>query len=232
MTIAEAHIEFEITVDKRSTSQVPEMPPEVIDYFLNEAYMRFVKTRYGKNNIYKAGFEEIQKRTDDLRSLVITESVDTIAVPYEADETAFPAVQLDIADLTTKYMFYVRGRAGIKRGNCPILWIKPKLVQQDDLEVVLEDPFNRPSSGIPLIYFENGNIIIRTDSNYTVPKFKVTFVKFPTPVNIGTYGVPVQQFEIADHTHKEIIQLAADIAIENIESQRGQTIKQQVSTIE
>jgi|1_EtaG_2_1085319.scaffolds.fasta_scaffold00175_9 hypothetical protein len=232
MLIPTAHIEFLITVDKQSTSQVPEMPDEMVDYFLNEAYGRFVKTRYAKNNIYKAGFEEIQKRTEDLKGLVVTELVTTIPVPYELDETAFPAVQAVLTDLTLPYWFYLRSRTLVTRESCSDKWKKPKLVQQDDLETVLEDPFNKPRTYRPVVYFENGNILIRTDGTFTVPSVKLTYIKEPLPVNLGTYGGAVQEFEISDHTHKEIVQLAADIAIENIESQRIQTLKQQLATIE
>ena len=232
MLIAEAHIELEVTVDKRATSQVPELPPELKDYFINEAYYRIVKTRYNKNNIYKASFEEIQKRTEDLKNLVVTEEINTIAVPYEANETRYPAVQADLPSLNIPYWFYLRSRCLVSKENCPDTWEWPKLVQQDDLEKVLDDPFNNPSKSNPVIYFENGNILVRTDNTYTVPAMKLTYIKQPTKVNIGTYGQPVQEFEISEHIHNEIVQLAADIIIENIESRRIQTIKQQLATIE
>ena len=232
MLIEEAHIEFELTVDKRSTSQVPEFPPEVIDYFLNEAQDRFSKTRYSKNNLYQKSFEESQKRTEDLKALVVTEEVETTQVTYELNELQFPAVQVELRNLPQNYWFFLRGRTKVVRDGCPDIWVSPKLVQQDDLETVLTDPFNRPTASDPIIYFENGNILIRTDNAFTVPAFKVTYIKEPRRVNVGTYGFPVQEFELSDHTHKEIVQLAADIAIENIESNRIQTIKQQLATIE
>lgn len=227
MTIDEAHIEFEITLDKRSTSQAPEMPAEVIDYFLNEAIARFVKTRYGKNNIYQAGFEEIQKRTEDLRTLVVTESLPTIAVPYETTDY----VQVDLTATSAEYWFFVRGRAEVSN-TCGTGFKKIKLIQQDDLEVVLEDPFNSPKAGRPIVYFENGNIIIVSDGTFTVSNFKLTFIKQPAQVDDGTYGNPAVQFDMPEHTHKEIVQLAADIAIENIESQRVQTMPSQLSKTE
>ena len=38
--------------------------------------------------------------------------------------------------------------------------------------------------------------------------------------------------ELSEHTHKEIVQLAVNIAIENIESKRLQTQSEQMKTIE
>jgi len=51
-------------------------------------------------------------------------------------------------------------------------------------------------------------------------------------VNVGTYGQPVVEFDLPEHTHKEVVQLAVSIAVENIESQRINTIQQQLTTIE
>ena len=228
MTIDEAHIEFEVTLDKRSTSQAPEMSAEVIDYFLNEGIARFVKTRYSKNNIYQAGFEEIQKRTEDLRTLVVTEERPVVPVPYEDANY----VQVELPDTANQYWFYLRGRAEVTKGTCDPVYNGVKLVRQDKLERVKIDPFNKTTASRPVVYFENGNIIIITDSTFTVDNFKITYLKEPAKVNDGTYGQPVVQFNMPEHTHKEIVQLAADIALENIESQRVQTMPNQITRIE
>lgn len=226
MTVDEAQIELEITVDKRSTSQAPELSPEVQDYFLNEATARYVKTHYSKNNIYKAGFEEIQKRTDDLRTLIVTEEMPVVVVPYE--DANF--VQVELEDTANQYWFYLRGRAQVTKENCGSQWKRVKLVQQDDLEKVLDDPFNKPTYTRPVIYFENGNIICVSDSSFTIDSFKVTYLK--EPAQVDSQSVPQVQWDMPEHTHKEIVQLAADIIIENIESQRIQTIQAQLAKTE
>jgi hypothetical protein len=222
MTVDEAHIEFEITLDKRSTSQAPEMPAEVIDYFLNEAQARFVKTRYNKNNIYKAGFEENQKRTEDLRTLVVTEEIAVSSVDYEDDEY----YQVDLSTTASQYWFYLRGRAQVTKDNCGATWTRVKVIQQDDLEKVKIDPFNKPTYTRPVIYFENGNILVISDGTFTVDSFKLTYLK--EPAQVDSISNPQVEFDMPEHTHKEIVQLAADIAIENIESQRINTIKSQL----
>ena len=226
MTINEAQIEFEITVDKRSTSQAPEMSQEVIDFFINEAISRFVKTRYNKNNIYQAGFEEIQKRTDDLRTLVVTEEMPVVDVPYEDEDY----VQVELSSTANQYWFYLRGRANVTKEKCGSKWNRVKLTQQDDLEKVKEDPFNKTDFNRPVAYFENGNILIMTDKTFDVTSFKVTYLR--EPAKVDSLSLPQVQFDLPEHTHKEIIQLAADIAIENIESQRVQTMPSQVARTE
>ena len=58
MLITEFHREYKIAMDKVDSSAYSEIKPWEVDYFLNEAQDRFVKTRYGKNNIYQEGLKD------------------------------------------------------------------------------------------------------------------------------------------------------------------------------
>lgn len=78
MTVQEFHREFKIASDKVDSLQYAEFTLSERIYFLNEAILRIVKQKYSKNNVYQAGFEEIQKRTDDLKALVRFNSDSTI----------------------------------------------------------------------------------------------------------------------------------------------------------
>ena len=82
--------------------------------YLNEAQERFVKQRYYKNNNYRKGFEEIQKRTDDLKNLVISRYCDiTPVTSYDNDvhradiDLLFDDEELTIPS-SDNYMFYVK----------------------------------------------------------------------------------------------------------------------------
>ena len=61
MTIAEAHQEFKFRLDKMDALNYPNFLPEEIDLILNNAQQRFVKQRYGLNNIKRQSFEETEK---------------------------------------------------------------------------------------------------------------------------------------------------------------------------
>lgn len=71
MDIVEMHRAFKIGIDKIDSQQVPPFENEEIDLLLNQGQDRFVKQRYGGNNVYKTGFEQTQKRIDDLRTIVV-----------------------------------------------------------------------------------------------------------------------------------------------------------------
>lgn len=71
MTIGEMHIAVNLGVQKIASFQADALLPEEIDYELNTAVRRFISQRYNKQgNKYQRGFEQSQKRLDDLRHLV------------------------------------------------------------------------------------------------------------------------------------------------------------------
>tara|TARA_R100001591_G_scaffold117857_1_gene138408 strand:+ start:1682 stop:2884 length:1203 start_codon:yes stop_codon:yes gene_type:complete len=71
MTIQEMHIAVNLGVQKIASFQADSLLPEEIDYELNTAVRRFISQRYNKHgNKYRRGFEQSQKRLDDLRHLV------------------------------------------------------------------------------------------------------------------------------------------------------------------
>ena len=57
-------------VDKINSLQADMLLREEIDLELNKSQIRFINTKYTGNNLHRTGFEESQKRIDDLRSLV------------------------------------------------------------------------------------------------------------------------------------------------------------------
>ena len=65
------HIAVNLGVQKIASFQADGLLPEEIDYELNTAMRRFISQRYNKQgNKYQRGFEQSQKRLDDLRHLV------------------------------------------------------------------------------------------------------------------------------------------------------------------
>ena len=71
MTVEEMHIAVNLGVQKIASFQADALLPEEIDYELNTAVRRFISQRYNtQGNKYRRGFEQSQKRLDDLRHLV------------------------------------------------------------------------------------------------------------------------------------------------------------------
>ena len=233
MNIQQFHREFKVFFDKTDSSAYPEFLDGEIDIYLNEAQERMVKHRYGKNNIFRSGFEEIQKRTDDLKNLVVTRfATVTGATPYQEIGDKIYRADLNAlftdADLTVpateEYQFYLKSITRSCKANGCCNWARVKLVQHDDISSMATDPFNKPTYARPVIFFEDGDIFIWTGKWSTVGGFQVTFIKRPAQMHIDTYGSPVNvECELSDHLHKDLLQEAIQVALENIGSPRIQT---------
>lgn len=240
MTIAEAHIEFRQAADRLDSSTLPDLLVEQVDYLFNEAINRYTKTRYSGNNEFKMGFEEIQKRTEDLKTLVYTEFptitiVTTETNVYKANLSSLYTDEALTTPSTKEYWFFIRGRARVVKTGCTSTYVAIKLYQHDDLDDVMLDPFKRPFIDEVVGYFESGNLYIITSSGTTIDKVKLSYIKKPIQVKYGTqYPTPSADidFDLPEHTHKEIIQLAVVIALENIESKRLETAALLKQTIE
>ena len=73
-----------------------------------------------------------------------------------------------------KYMFYLRSRVEVNNGCTG--WRQVNLVKQDDLETIYVDPFNRPSSSNPIIYFEDNSVFIVCGDG-SAESLMITFIK-------------------------------------------------------
>ena len=70
MTIEEMHIAFKLLVDKNDTSSTQNFLPEEVDFYLNLAIVELSKTKYTGTNVKHEGFEQTEKRKNDLRNLI------------------------------------------------------------------------------------------------------------------------------------------------------------------
>ena len=231
MTIQQFHRDFKVFFDKVDSASYPEFLDGEIDIYLNEAQARLVNQRYGKNNLYQKGFEQTQKRTDDLKNLVRTRFT-TLSSETSYQYVSDNVYRADLDSLFTDgnlsqsaasdYQFYLKSIAQSCKDEC-CTWSRVKLAHHDDLSSIATDPFNKPTKGRPVVFFEDGDIFIWTEDGHTVDGFQVTFIAQPVQMNLGTYGGPVVECELSEHLHKEILQHAINIALENLSSPRVQT---------
>lgn len=123
------HISLRQTVDRINSQRADQLLTQEIDLELNRAMQRFINQRYGKNNVYQEGFEESQKRIDELRTLL---------VEYE-DGVTFKEVLrpgrifVDQFQLPANYMYLVNQRSKIITKNCqPIFY---NLIASNDQDI-------------------------------------------------------------------------------------------------
>ena len=114
MDVLNMHIALQQAVDRINSLRADRLEPEERDLELNKAMQRFINQRYGKNNIYQEGFEESQKRIDDLRTL-LKEHSDTVTFK-EILKTG--EIWVDTFQLPKDYMYLVNQRSTIYLDRC------------------------------------------------------------------------------------------------------------------
>ena len=119
MTIDEMHIAVNLGVQKIASFQMDNFLPQEIDFELNTAMDKFIKQRYSTfGNKYKRGFEQSQKRIDDLRHLVVESQLPAY---YKGETIGSEEYFIDRVNFPTDYLFVVSVLAHIKYDCAGIL---------------------------------------------------------------------------------------------------------------
>mgnify|MGYP003675220810 CR=1 FL=1 len=117
MNIIEMHAAVMQGVDKVHAQVADTLLSGEIDLELNKAIQQFISSRFQKNNKYKSGFEESQKRRDDLRSLVVEDTLNATFKEVISDYNNEYPVFVDTCTLPGNYMFYINLQADLWRSE-------------------------------------------------------------------------------------------------------------------
>lgn len=218
------HYHIEQGLQKNASFVYGNFYPEEIDSYINKMILRFVKDRWDKSDNEELGFEEIQKRLDDIRVLISHASVDT-------DNGTNGNTYID---LEPDYMFFVTGSgvATVGYDDC-LLTPDPekdysvplRVVKHSKLPVMSRDPYSRSSVNTGLLCtIQNHTLKVIGDKKSILKGVTYNYIRIPekVDVNLGT------DCELAEHTHDEIVDLTVQHILEVIESRRYQTNSVQV----
>lgn len=209
------------------------------EWWLNRGLEKFWKTRYSGMNIKQTGFEQDQKRIDDLRTLVNT--------------AMLPVTSLDkskyTVELPNDYVILLGDTAGISpiEGEINECWPLDEKDQyivkyNDTLEASIEtidrqlsnslsEHLLRYCSARPLRLIQGNQIKLFTDGNYQVATYVLTYLRRPKKINI--HSNPFNEYtDMPEHTHSEIVKIAAQMYIENQSNQRLNTHNSEVQEME
>lgn len=185
MTISDFHIAFKLELDKTNSLSYPSFEPEEIDYWLNNAIRKFVKTRAYGTNPKRLAFQQDQKRSDDLRSTftdmvkVLTSNdlvdINTYIVQYPTDYWFGLGENVDITfndalDISHTYTYDVT-EATIDNYN-------------SKLENSLSEYRLNNNKAKPIRFYNSDNTIcLITDGNYTLSAYYLTYIKKPLVID-------------------------------------------------
>jgi len=226
MTIGRMHIEFKAGFDKSESLSYPDFRPEEIDLFLNRATESVVKQRYSGNNLRRESVEETQKRRDDLRTL--TTSYASSAFFTNADNKPNGT----FIGLPDDYWFALEEEVNISYLDCHDHIVNNvrasvKPITHDRYNKIKLDPFNKPNKieivsvpfGLPTGGQGTRTNELITDDTTTLNAYYLRYIRKPVEVSLANNI----DSDLSEHMHREIVDYAVNLAIENVESPRFQT---------
>lgn len=239
MTINELHRNFKLELDKSDSLNYPNYEPEEIDYWLNSAVRELVKTRYTGQNIKGESFQQTQKRSDDLRTVVAT-----VSIPAKSTSTGYKRAEYSF-DYPSDYWFTVAEEPILY--STAVCWPKDDAgnaleVEGEVIEKTLDtykSELTSPLSDVNLHYGKgkpirvqtDGIIKFYTDGLYDVKSIALTYIKEPDVIDY--YANPNLSYDyMPEHMHDEIVRVAVRRALENIAEPRYQTYPGEVITME
>jgi len=238
MTNELVHRNFNIEADKSNLiTSSPSFLPEEIDYFVNTEIERFIKTRYSGLNIHKDGFQQSQKRSDDLRT--VTKSVDiipTISMISKSDDLKSSKYTFEYP---IDYFIGLGETAYISTPNALPSGVHRVDVMESTIENIDSSLQNSLSpyryhngTARPLRVYSDGKINLYTDENYIINKYTITYLFLPAKLDWYSGDRNVELTIMPDHTWDEIIVNAVKLALLNTSDDRYQAYSQEAQIIE
>lgn len=221
--------ELQIEVERRLQLINPELslagklPSDTIMSFINEAIDKFWKTRYSGLNFKQRGFEQDQKRTDDLRTLVTKHTY------KDTNISKINQVEYTVT-LPDDYVILLGDTAGISPADGVInnCWEKDalgnyKIKYSDTIEGTIETVDRIKENSLseyhlkytkakPIRLIQDNTITLYTDGNYKVAEYTIEYLKRPSKVTL--VGTPTDEYtDLPTHTHMEIVKMAVQLIL-------------------
>ena len=226
MDRSKMHKEFKLLMDKTGEGGAPSFLASEIDTFLNIAQEAFISKRTYGNNVRRTGFEETQKRRDDLRTLVVSTALGSDAIITDTDIKP-NSTRLKLPE---GYRHSVSEEAEVLfEGFTRRVAVTP--ITHDRYSKIINDPFNMPNKNSVLrldVSNDEGDMAVEliVGEGCSLNKYFLRYIKNPVEIAEDVSCI------LPTHTHKEIVRMAVVDALENIEHPRYQSSKIELNEIE
>lgn len=217
---------------------------DTIFSFINEAIDKFYKTRYSGINTKQQGFEQSQKRIDDLRSLIKTKSYNGTGT----DSDITNADNTYSVTLPTDYVLMLGDTAGIlpTEGN-EQCWETDEngdyiIKYSDTIEATIENIDRQLNNSLsehllkyctarPLKLIQGNKVIMYTDGKYSVAKYDITYLSKPTFIDSSNI-TDTEYTSLPEHTHMEIVKMAVQLYLATKPMEHYSVYSSEVNTME
>lgn len=235
-------IEFERRLQLMDPNLVikEKLTSDTIISFINEAIDKFYKTRYSGINFKAQGFEQTQKRIDDLRTLIKNKKY-TESLINKGDRNSYSV------ELPEDYVLLLGDTAGIQPSNLNECWETNErgeyiIKYTDTLESTIETLDRQLSNSLsehklkycqarPLKLIQNNNVILYTDGNYKISEYQITYLAKPSKIDSSNI-TNLEYTDLPEHTHMEIVKMAIQIYLATKPMQHYNAYSNEIASME
>ena len=195
--------------------------PTELSLIVSKVQEDLAVTKYSpRSNRMLDGFEETEKRIQDLGELVEYKSYTTFIAGFfdNSVEIVLPNTLITVGptDFSDVYWFTIFEDTKSDVLDCTIannttVYVKPKIsdVVHGELKVALEDPFRAPyikanKGKVLRVRAEGRKHILITDGTFNISEYRIGYIKKPSPIDLTT-SLTSQVSKLADHTHRELL---------------------------
>lgn len=213
-------LERRIQLNDPETMIKNKLTSDTLFAFINEAIDQFWKTRYSGLNTKQQGFEQSQKRIDDLRTLIKTKKYTSNDIKIE--ENVYKIT------LPEDYVILLGDSAYIKpsdtfNNGINKCWQKDKngkyiAKRCDTIESTIETIDSQLQNNLsehklkytfarPLKLIQGNEIALYTDGKYKISEYDINYLIRPSKIN-SSDDLTTEYEDLPSHTHLEIIKIA------------------------
>lgn len=241
MTNRQLQIEFERRLQLMDPELVRtnKLSSDTIFSFINEAIDKFYKTRYSGINAKSEGFEQSQKRIDDLRNLIKTASF---------TEEIINNGNIYTIELPEDYVLMLGDVAGIlpTEGNEQCWEIDEEgdyvVKRADTIEATIENIDRQLNNSLsehllkyctarPLKLIQGNQVILYTDGKYSVANYQITYLSKPQFLDSSNIS-NTEYTSLPEHTHMEIVKMAVQLYLATKPMQHYSAYSSEVNNME
>lgn len=242
MTQREFQIEFERRLQLMDPNLVikEKLTSDTIISFINEAIDKFYKTRYSGINFKAQGFEQTQKRIDDLRTLIKNKKYTEGSI-NKSDRNSYSV------ELPEDYALLLGDTAGIQPSNLNECWETNErgeyiIKYTDTLESTIETLDRQLGNSLsehklkycqarPLKLIQDNNVILYTDGNYKISEYQITYLAKPSKIDSSNI-TNLEYTDLPEHTHMEIVKMAIQIYLATKPMQHYNAYSNEIASME
>lgn len=235
-------IEFERRLQLMDPNLVikEKLTSDTIISFINEAIDKFYKTRYSGINFKAQGFEQTQKRIDDLRTLIKNKKYTEGSI-NKSDRNSYSI------ELPEDYVLLLGDTAGIQPSNLNECWETNErgeyiIKYTDTLESTIETLDRQLGNSLsehklkycqarPLKLIQDNNVILYTDGKYKVSEYEITYLAKPSEINSSNI-TNLEYTDLPEHTHMEIVKMAIQIYLATKPMQHYNAYSNEIASME